>query len=318
MTPACGACSLPHPARAAWRETRVPARRGSAFPLPDPGTRGAKPCFLHRRRKHPLSCARSRAQILVPAHAVQPSRTRGASPPTPPLLLFCPCCRARALSSCARWAPRRRRHEPLFLGARYQPSPVGVWRDASPHFLSAPGLVAGRCKTPLAARAAGHEPPRSSRAPHTSIPAGPARREHPQETFLPARTIPPPSTRDASAPFLTTRCGASPCFLGAWRELPFLALPGPPGTGVLPRSRRVPQSRAVFPQLLRRGSPLAGPAASTGHGRAPLREPCALSSARSGPRSREARLQLGTEGSRARGSPFWERLRAGGEGDDRR
>ena len=25
---------------------------------------------------------------------------------------------------------------------------------------------------------------------------------------------------DASAPFLTTRCGASPCFLGAWRELP--------------------------------------------------------------------------------------------------
>ena len=84
MTPACGACSLPHPARAAWRETRVPARRGSAFPLPDPGTRGAKPCFLHRRRKHPLSCARSRAQILVPAHAVQPSRTRGASPPPPP------------------------------------------------------------------------------------------------------------------------------------------------------------------------------------------------------------------------------------------
>ena len=29
-----------------------------------------------------------------------------------------------------------------------------------------------------------------------------------QETFLPARTIPPPSTRDASAPFLTTRCGS--------------------------------------------------------------------------------------------------------------
>ena len=39
-----------------------------------------------------------------------------------------------------------------------------------------------------------------------------------------------------------------------------------PGTGVLPCTRRLPQSRAVFPQLPGRGSPLSGPAASTGHG----------------------------------------------------
>ena len=117
--------ALPPP-RQARRETPLPAQAAQAPP------------FL-RARQGPNSCQRC---LRISCQRMPASPTPARVTRRPPL--FCPRCRARALSSCARGAPRRRRHEPLFLGARYQPSPVRVWRDASPHFLSAPGLLAGR------------------------------------------------------------------------------------------------------------------------------------------------------------------------------
>ena len=52
------------------------------------------------------------------------------------------------------------------------------------------------------------------------------------------------------------------------------AMTGGRGTCVLPSTRSVPQSRTMFPRLPRRVSPLAGPAASTGHGDVPARGLC--------------------------------------------
>ncbi|XDB67268.1 hypothetical protein AB1E18_019634 [Capra hircus] len=128
---------------------RDPCARGKGSPYPHPGTRGAKLPFLHMRRKHPHSGARRGAPNSSQRGPRSSCQHMPASP-TParvtraPPSLFCPRCRARALFSCARGASRRRRHEPLFLDARYQPSLARLWRDASPHFLSAPGLLAGR------------------------------------------------------------------------------------------------------------------------------------------------------------------------------
>ena len=61
--------------------------------------------------------------------------------------------------------------------------------------------------------------------------------------------------------FLPARRSGRHGFLGAWRDpLPSCtgALPPRPGTGVLPRTGRAPQLRAVFPQLPRKGTPPAG------------------------------------------------------------
>ena len=142
-------------------------------------------------------------------------------------------------------------------------------------------------------------------------------REHPQETFLPEGTIPLLSTRGASARFLT-RDAARTLLSGRVVQGPFVALLEPPGSGVLPLTRRVPQLKAEFPQLPRRGSALVGSPASAGHGAVPHRGPCVLNSAPSGPHSQAARPQPGTEGPRACDTSSWERLRAEREGDDRR
>lgn len=90
------------------------------------------------------------------------------------------------------------------------------------------------------------------RGRRTPLPAHKARRERPPVPAPAGSALPP--ARAAQAPASWER-GASP----------HLAQAGPrsPGTGVLPSTRRVPQLRAVFPQLPRRGSPLAGPTPST-------------------------------------------------------
>ena len=72
----------------------------------------------------------------------------------------------------------------------------------------------------------------------------------------------------------------------ALREPPITARASVPGTGVLPSTRSVPQSRTMFPRLPRRVSPLAGPAPSTRHGGVPTRTTRALENPQTGPSSR--------------------------------
>lgn len=114
--------------------------------------------------------------------------------------------------------------------ARVRSQPFSRERGASPR----PALIL-TCR-----RASTQVPVRGARAP--------------LETFLPERTIPPPSTRGASAPFLPTRRGGSPCFLGTWRNTPLLALAGPPGWVSFRAQEGLP-SRDPVPLLPIKGGP---------------------------------------------------------------
>ena len=213
---------------------------------------------------------------------------RGANPP------FLPRLQARPLPSVTRGVPRHRRHESLFLGARYQPFPVPAWCDASPHFLSALGLLVPVVQNQLARvrnqpfpGRARLEPPshfcsRGARGASTPLPA---QADHPSAEH-PRRQRPLPDCAARRESLLSGRVARAP--LSCAR--------GPPETAVLPRTRRVPPSRAVFPHPKKgvptrgprglhwtwRGSPLRAVCFQTAHGVVPTRGQHAVNWARRG------------------------------------
>ena len=296
---------------------RDPCVRGKGSPYPHRGTRGAKLPFLHRRRKHPHSSVlggapnssqrgpRSSCQHMQDSPT--PARVTRAPPSFLPTL-------QGASSPCARGAPRRRRHEPLFLGARISALSCAPVARREPPLLECVRPPGRAVKTPVAACAARHESPGLPAHVQGQPFSGNARHEHPatpsllawrststpvpaSEARAPAGNFPArgdhPSSQHArrKRPLPDTRRCPNPAS-GRVVQGPFVALLEPPGSGVLPLTRRVPQSKAMFPQLPRRGSTLVGSPASTGHGAVPYRGPC-------GPHSQAARPQLGTEGSQA-------------------
>ena len=152
---------------------------------------------------------------------------------------------------------------------------------------------------PAFPRSARHEHPAlpfllAWRSTSTLVPACAARA--PPGKFPVRADHPSPQPVRRECPLLDNVTLGEPLLPGRVAQAPFLALQEPLGTGVLPLTGRVPQLKDMLPQLPRRGSSLAGPALSTGHGAVPHREPCVPKRACSGPHLRQHALNWAQRG----------------------
>ena len=142
-------------------------------------------------------------------------------------------------------------------------------------------------------------------------------REHPQEAFLPEGTIPPLSTRGASARFLTRDAAPNPAFWARGAS-PLFCTPGAPWVGCpSPHTKSSPVESRV-PSTAKKGVRTPGlPGLHWAWSGSPPGAVCSQPRTEWSPLA-PARPQLGTEGSRACDTSSWETLRAEREGDDRR